>query len=177
MLVREIVGNEREMDLQGLEIDTLPLEWHELNKRIQRRVTSSGRDIALKFISEGVMLKHGDVLYLDPEGGYAIVVRVLECSAILLSPKSMLEMATLCYEIGNKHMPLFIDGEDILLPYETPMFKWLVDAGYTPQEVSRQLVNRLKSRSSDHHHTHEDTHHESLFTKVINFAARSSKEE
>ena len=177
MLIREIVGRERDIDLSGVEVDTLRLEWYELNKRIQRKVTSKGRDIALKFIAEGVMLSDGDILYHNPDEGFAIVVRVLETPAILLSPKSMLEMATLCYEIGNKHMPLFIDGDEILLPYEAPMFKWLVDAGYSPREVSRKLLNRLKSKSSDHHHAHEEPHHESLFTKVINFAARSSKEE
>ncbi len=176
MLVREVVGNERQMDLRGLEVDTLPLEWYELNKRIQRKVTSAGRDVALKFISEGVMLGDGDVLYHNADEGVAIVVRVVECETILLSPKSMLEMATLCYEIGNKHMPLFIDGDEILLPYEAPMFKWLIDAGYSPKEVSRKLTNRLKSKSSDHHHAHEESHHESLFTKVINFAARNSQE-
>ncbi len=177
MLVREVVGEERHLDLNGVEVDTLHLEWYELNKRIQRKVTTAGRDVALKFISEGVMLRDGDVLYHSSEEGVAIVVRVLETPAILLSPKSMLEMATLCYEIGNKHMPLFIDGDEILLPYEAPMFKWLVDAGYAPSEVSRKLTNRLKSKSSDHHHVHEEPHHESLFTKVINFAARNSKEE
>ncbi len=177
MLIREVVGNERQMNLQDLNIDLLLLEWYELNKRIQRKVTSSGRDVALKFISEGVMLKDGDVLYCDADEGYAIVVRVLECPTILLTPQSMLEMATLCYEIGNKHMPLFIEGDEILLPYEAPMFKWLEDAGYSPKEVSRKLTNRLKSKSSDHHHSHSEPHHESLFTKVINFASRNSNED
>lgn len=177
MLVKEVVGREQEIDLQGVEVDTLHLEWYELNKKIQRKVTTAGRDVAMKFTSEGVMLSDGDLLYYNAEEGIAIVVRVMETPAILLSPKSMLEMATVCYEIGNKHMPLFIDGDKILLPYEAPMFKWLEIAGYKPQEVSRKLLNRLKSKSSDHHHQNTEEHRESLFTKVINFAARNSQEE
>ncbi|MFR9672789.1 MAG: hypothetical protein SNI72_07780, partial [Rikenellaceae bacterium] len=118
----------------------------------------------------------GDILYLSSQEHLAIVVRVLECDVILLSPMNMLEMATICYEIGNKHMPLFIDGDEILLPYEAPMFKWLEASGYNPKESSRKLTNRLKSKASDHHHTEQEEHRESLFSKVINFAARNSQE-
>lgn len=175
MLIRKVVGRERDVELEGMELDTLNLEWYELNKRIQRKVTTAGRDVALKVTSEGVMLSDGDLLYYSQEESVAIVVRVIPTQAILLSPQNMLEMATVCYEIGNKHMPLFIDGNEILLPYETPMFKWLEIAGYEPQEVSRKLLNRLKSKSSDHHHSHDEEHHESLFTKVINFASKSSQ--
>ncbi|MFI3305331.1 MAG: urease accessory protein UreE [Rikenellaceae bacterium] len=177
MLIREITGNRSNTEMEGLEIDTLHLEWYELNKRVQRKVSSAGRDVALKFTSEGVMLGDGDILYLNREEGVAIVVVVDATQAILLSPQNMLEMATVCYEIGNKHMPLFIDGDEILLPYEAPMFKWLEAAGYAPQEVSRKLLNRLKSKSSDHHHSHHEEHHKSLFTKVINFASKASKDE
>lgn len=176
MLIREIIANESITEMEGLEIDTLYLEWYELNKRIQRKESTAGRDLALKFTSEGVMLNDGDILYLDKQEKVAIVVRVIETQAILLSPKNMLEMATVCYEIGNKHMPLFIDGDEILLPYETPMFKWLEDAGYAPKEVSRKLLNRLKSKAADHHSNNQE-HRESLFTKVINLAAKSSYNE
>ncbi len=175
MLIQNIVGRESDIDLQGVEIDTLKMEWYELSKRIQRVKTTSGRDVALKFISEGVLLRDGDVLYLDKAENFAIVVRVLETQTIVLSPKNMLEMATICYEIGNKHMPLFIDGDEILLPYEAPMFKWLVSAGYSPREEMRSLQNRLRSRVSDHHHAESEPHKESLFSRVINFASQVSE--
>ncbi|MFI3288534.1 MAG: urease accessory protein UreE [Rikenellaceae bacterium] len=175
MLVKEVVGRESEVDLSGVELDELILEWYELSKRIQRKVTKSGQDIAMKFTSEGVMLMDGDLLYFSAEEGVAVVVRVLPTSTIVLSPQNMLEMATICYEIGNKHMPLFMDGNEILLPYEAPMYQWLVAAGYSPREEYRKLTNRLKSKVSGHHHSHSEKHHESLFSKVINFAAKNSQ--
>ncbi|MFI3303950.1 MAG: urease accessory protein UreE [Rikenellaceae bacterium] len=174
MLIKEIIGRETELNLSGFTIDELHLEWYELNKRIQRKVTTQGRDISLKFTSEGVALRDGDILFFSEEEKGAIVVRVIGSETIVLSPQSMLEMATICYEIGNKHMPLFIENDEILLPYEAPMYKWLESAGYTPRRESRRLINRLKSKSSDHHHASEEPHKESLFTKVINFAAKNS---
>lgn len=175
MLIREIAGQQGSLDLAGYEIDTLEFEWYELNKRIQRKVSSAGRDVALKFMAEAVALKDGDVLFVDRDEKFAIVVTSLETDVIVISPSNMLEMATICYEIGNKHMPLFIEGDDILLPYEAPMFKWLCDTGYSPNKQSRKLLNRLKSKVSDHHHMEEEVHRESLFTKVINFAAKNSQ--
>ncbi len=174
MLVKEIVGRESQYDLNGFEIDTLVLEWYELNKRIQRKTTTSGREIALKFTFESVVLKEGDLLYYNVDEKVVIAVRVLNTTTIVISPANMLEMATICYEIGNKHMPLFIDNDDILLPYEAPMFKWLEAAGYAPKQQERKLQNRLKSNVSGHHHDTSEAHHESLFTKVINFAAKKS---
>ncbi len=172
MLIKEVIGREEEFDLRGIEIDTLNLEWYELNKRIQRKVTAAGRDVALKFTSERAALRDGDVLYYSQIEKGAIVVRVIETPVIVLEPKDMVEMATICYEIGNKHMPLFIEGGEILLPYETPMFKWLTAAGYNPKEESRRLLNRLRSKSGDHHHSVEDSHR-NIFTKVLNFASNN----
>ncbi len=174
MLVKNIVGNKAQYNLDGFEVDTLQLEWYELNKRIQRKQTSAGRDIALKFTAESIALKEGDVLYMSEEERVVIAVEVLPTLTIVISPSNMLEMATICYEIGNKHMPLFIDGEQILLPYEAPMFKWLESAGYAPVQEERKLLQRLKSNVSAHHHEMQEPHRESLFTKVINFAAKNS---
>ncbi len=170
MKITEIIRNQK---VTTQEIDYVELEWWELSKRIQRKRTLSGRDIAMKFMAESIAMKEGDILYMDDD--CAIVVKILPTLTIVLSPQTMHEMATICYEIGNKHMPLFIDGDDILLPYEAPMYKWLQSAGYTPKQEERLLENRLKSNAANHHHSHEEEHHESLFTKVINFAARNSE--
>ncbi len=173
MRIDKIEGSLSSFDIGEKEIDYVELEWYELNKRIQRKRTTAGRDVAMKFMSESIAMKCGDILYIDDS--YAIVVRVLTTPTIVLSPRSMHEMATICYEIGNKHMPLFIDGDDILLPYEAPMFKWLECAGYSPKQEERLLENRLRSNAANHHHSHEEHHHESLFEKVINFASRNSE--
>ncbi|MFI3283085.1 MAG: urease accessory protein UreE [Rikenellaceae bacterium] len=173
MRITEIIGSHSTLDLSGMEVDYVELEWWELSKRIQRKRTTAGRDVAMKFMAESIAMKGGDILYMDES--CAITVRVLKSPTIVLSPRTMHEMATVCYEIGNKHMPLFIDGDDILLPYEAPMFKWLQSAGYSPKSEDRVLENRLKSNAANHHHSHEESHRESIFEKVINFASRNSE--
>ncbi len=163
MIIDKIIGNVSQVDRE-MEVDYLEVEWHETGKRVFRKLTVAGREVACRFTAENFALKSGDVLSLVDN--VAIVVKVLPTEAIVLTPRSMVEMATLCYEIGNKHVPLFIDGEDILLPYEAPMFRWLQAAGFAPTEQSRVLDNRLRnivanhhsSSHSHHHHTHDDDH-------------------
>ncbi len=188
MLIDKIIGNSSEFDIAGYKLDYIQLEWYELNKRIQRKSTTSGVEVAMKFMGENIALKDGDILYCSAETKEAIVVEVLTTKAIVISPTTMQEMATVCYEIGNKHMPLFIDGDDIMLPYEAPMFKWMESAGYNPMEQQRKLCRRLKSNDSshshshshgDHHHSHGDGHHhhhhhDNIFSKVVNFATKKS---
>ncbi len=169
MTIKNIIANRSEVDIEDLNIDTLELEWWELNKRIYRKRTSSGLEIACKFTAEKVSLKDGDILYKDSQ--MAIVVSVLPTEVIVLSPQSMVEMATACYEIGNKHTPLYIDGEELLLPYEAPMFKWLETAGFNPAKQSRRLESRLRSNAAEHHHHHGGEGN--ILKKVIDFATHT----
>ncbi len=70
--------------------------------------------MALKFTKEGQQLQQNDILYEDND--LMIVVDILPCEAIVISPRNMAEMAKVCYEIGNKHLPLFLEEEQLLIP-------------------------------------------------------------
>ena len=106
MIIKEILGNKSNMDLANLEIDILELEWFETSKRIQSKSTNSGIQVSIKFLKEGQHLSHDDVLFKDNKK--AIIINIRECETIVVAPTSLLEMGTVCYEIGNKHAPIFI---------------------------------------------------------------------
>lgn len=175
MIIKEILGNESTLSLEGYAVDTLLLEWYEANKRILRKKTEGGTDVALKLLREGTRLRDGDVLL--KEEGRAVVVRICPAEAIVLTPMDMTEMGTVCYEIGNKHMPLFIQDNEVMMPYEAPMFRWLESAGYRPRVEMRRLSNLLKENVTPHSHFH--SHGEgggSLFSKIINLTTSVSKD-
>lgn len=167
MILQQIIGNTDTLPLDGKEIDPVEIEWFEATRRIQRKRTAAGTDIAIRFLREGQCLRHNDILYLDEHK--AIVVQVKPCEAIVVAPATLLEMGTLCYEIGNKHLPMFIQNDEILLPYEDPLFRWLQAGGYNPVKEVRQLLNILKSTVSPHSHNSS-----TLFTKILGMAARQS---
>lgn len=165
MIINQTLGN-----LSGnpatKNIDYLDLEWFETTKRIQRKKTRQGTDVAIKFLREGQRLREGDILFEDSEK--IIAVNVLETDAIVMSPASLLEIGTVCYEIGNKHIPLFIQNDQVLLPFEMPMFRWLEASGFKPKKQSVKLLNLLKSNVEPHGHGSLGS---SIFNKILKIAA------
>ena len=176
MIIKEILGNKSNMDLANLKIDFLELEWFETSKRIQSKTTTNGVQVSIKFLKEGQYLTQDDVLFRDDKK--AIIINIRECEAIVVAPASLLEMGTVCYEIGNKHAPIFIQNNQVLIPFEEPLFKWLSAGGYHPAKENRQLKNMLRSTHASHGHTHAHEHdnEQPLFTKIINLASKYSNE-
>lgn len=173
MIIKEILGNISSISLDGLELDPLELEWFETSKRIQSKLTCAGTEISIKFFKAGQRLSQGDILFKDTEK--AIVVHIKACEAIVITPVSMLEMGTVCYEIGNKHVPIFIQNDQIMIPFEEPLLRWLDASGYRPIKEMRQLKSMLKSTDASHGHAHAHDH-ETLFTKITNLASKYSHE-
>jgi urease accessory protein len=163
MLIKEKRGNLTHLPGDGRVIDRLPLEWYETNKRILHKQTGSGREVTLKFLTEAPNLQQDDVLYEDEN--CLIVVEILSCEAIVLKPASLYAMAYACYEIGNKHLPLFFDNDTLLIPFEAPLYRMLQAAGFEPQLQTRKLLHPLRTTVLPH--THPGDRKESLFAKIL----------
>lgn len=164
MIINEIAGSIKQFDTANRTIDFLEIEWYEATKRIQRKKTKSGQEIAIKFLKEGQRLKQDDVLYADDHT--LIVVDIIPCDAIVVKPNSLLEMGSVCYEIGNKHLPMFIQNDEVLLPFEEPIFKWLSASGYSTEKIFTRLTNIVNSTVQPHGHSESS----SLFFKIMNIA-------
>jgi urease accessory protein len=167
MIIEDIIGNVDTLPLGSRQTDLLQLQWYETTRRIQRRNTAGGREIALRLLKQGQRLQQGDIVYMDD--ATAVVVDILPCEAIVVTPASMPEMGTICYEIGNKHLPVFIQDNEVLIPMEEPLFRWLEAAGYAPVKATRKLVNMLRSNVTPHSHGNSSS---SLFSKIMNLASK-----
>lgn len=129
MLCEKILGNMKDAEFAGKTVDYVDIEWHEAFKRLHKKTTASGREIGIK-LGDDVLthgLRTGDVLYAS--GDYVVAVRIPACDAIVIDiDKGHEHMAAkVCYEIGNRHAPLF-SGDDTLqfiTPYNGPMYKML----------------------------------------------------
>ncbi|TDQ56794.1 urease accessory protein [Mesocricetibacter intestinalis] len=155
-VMQDILGNlealRRQGKIGGQHIDYVPLHWYESERNILRKTSSDGREIAFRLLKEGQRLQHQDVVFISPE--LVIAIDILPAETIVLAPQSMAEMARACYEIGNKHAPLFLEGNQVLLPYDKPMFDWLQAAGFTPNRAQRRLSFALRANSAQgHKHT------------------------
>lgn len=161
-IMQEILGNLDELKQAGKithqQIDFVPLQWYEADRNILRKTALSGREVAFRLLKEGQRLKHHDVVFISEN--LVIAIEILPSEAIVLSPKTLPDMARACYEIGNKHSPLFLEGDELLLTYDKPMFEWLQAAGFEPKKANRRLSQALRANSAQGHgHSHSHDHH------------------
>jgi len=160
MIIQKKIGNIGSIDILEKNIDKVQLEWFETNKRILHKKTNTGMDVSLRFLKENQQLTEGDILFEDETK--LIVVEIKSCDAIVIKPASMLEMASLCYEIGNKHLPLFYFADELLTAFEKPLYNLLLSSGYDVKQEQRKLLHPLKTTVSPH-----GSSSETLFSKIM----------
>lgn len=163
-IMQDILGNLDELKASGKishqTVDYVPLQWFESERNILRKASRAGREVAFRLLKEGQRLKHNDVVFISNE--LVIAIEIEPSDVIVLSPKTLPEMARACYEIGNKHSPLFLDGDEVTLPYDKPMFEWLQAAGFEPKQEQRRLSQALRANSAQGHggHSHHHGYHQ-----------------
>ena len=148
MLIQQKIGNLRDFDAHQRPVDWLDLEWYEMNKRILTRTTRGGTLLNLKFLGKNPQYTEGDVLFENELS--IIAIHILPCEVIVIKPRNVHEIASACYEIGNRHLPLFMDDTDFLVPFEVPLFKILSDSNYIVLKENRQLFKQLKTTVLPH---------------------------
>lgn len=171
MIITKKIGNLESFTVGNRAIDRLYLQWYETSKRILHKKTESGKNIVIRALNESQNLRNDDVLFADDQ--CLIAVEIVECEAIVLQPKNMHEMAVVCYEIGNKHLPLFFQDNKLLIPYEAPVFTMLKAAGFEPEFENKKLLNQVKTTVSPHAHSES---RESLFSKILKLNTPSAHE-
>lgn len=168
MLVKEKLGNINSFEIGDRLVDPLGIEWYEADKRILHKYSRSGEHVSIKFLQPVVNLKEGDILWLDDTR--IIAVEIKRCKAVILKPANIMEAANIAFEIGNKHLPLFYQKDELLIPYEEPLYKLLKASGYWMKIEDRKLNNALKTSVSPHAHSGNST---SLFSKILTLTTSS----
>lgn len=157
MIITKICGNLANTQLRAnLDLDYIELEWFELNKRIMRKTTRNNLELGINISENGFSFNDQDILFDD--GIKAIIVKVIPAKCIAISPASKSELAVVCYELGNRHAPLFIDENNpdcLLVPFDQPMLVLLKKILANVEVVDARLVKPLtaqKNISHEHHH-------------------------
>jgi urease accessory protein len=147
MLITEKIGNVNFFNINNRKVDYLMLEWHETNKMVFQKQTIAGVDMVIELNSENQSLAEGDIIYEDDFN--IIVIELNECDAIILRPKSMLEMGRICNEIGEKQQQVFYQSDEILIAFEASLFSSFSAAGYDISRGKRKLVTPLTKPKPD----------------------------
>ncbi|HMR85791.1 MAG TPA: urease accessory protein UreE [Niabella sp.] len=135
-------------DIENKRKDIFEIEWYETTKTIIRRTTKSGVEIAIRKNSRAP-LSDGDILWTDDNTYIELIIKPCEC--IVFKPQSLKEMGIICFEIGNKHIPIYIDDNNqVSVAYESPLYTLLERAGYQPRIEEKKLLRTHMLRVHGH---------------------------
>ncbi|MFB5663632.1 urease accessory protein UreE [Alteribacillus sp. HJP-4] len=129
----------------------LELEWEELNKRILRKNTDQGRDMAIS-LEDGIELSPGDVIFEDEETE-VVVTTVLE-DVFVLVPESIEEMGKAAFELGNRHTPCLIENGEIIVRFDKLLPDLFMEVGITFFKDQRRFHKPFKYKGQQHEHAH-----------------------
>ncbi|MBQ5570065.1 MAG: hypothetical protein IIT45_06420 [Treponema sp.] len=130
MIYTKILGKVDDEDFKNRPVDYIDFEWHETYSKLHRKISRSGRDVALS-LDDSILkigIKPGDVFGVDSDGS-VIAADVLETDilSVRFENPNFFSTAKVAYEIGNCHAPLFAgkDQNELITIFNEPMQKLL----------------------------------------------------
>lgn len=158
MLCEKIFGKLSDVDCTGKKVEYVDIEWHEAFKKIHCKITDQGREIGIRMddsiLSRGLF--QDDVIYLDDHLILAVNTPPCEIIEITLAPGHEKMASKICYEIGNRHAPLFWgENGSFLTIYNEPMFAMLSKihgAAAVKKTAKLDFDRRISASIHNHHH-------------------------
>ena len=158
MLVEKVIGNINDEQFKNSNIDYVDIEWHEAFKRIHKKNTDKGTEVGIRMddsiLSSG--LYQDDVIYADDEKLVVVNTPPCEVIRVTLIPGHEKMSAKVCYEIGNRHAPLFWGENDTFITiYNEPMLVMLEKIHGVKAEKEVMKLNfdkRISASIHNHHH-------------------------
>ena len=130
---------------------TLTLPWHKRNRSRQRVVLDNGEEAGL-FLERGTVLRGGDILGND-EGFAVEVVAATESLSIIVCDDA-LQLARLCYHLGNRHVDLQISAAAISYPHDHVLDEMIRGLGFSPQSCEVPFEPESGAYDDDGGHSH-----------------------
>ena len=161
MICEKLLGTLDTLDVSGKSMEYVDIEWDEAFKKIHRKVTDTGREVGIR-MDDSIRTRglfEGDVIYMDDDLVISVHTPPCEVIHITVSADHAFMIPKVCYEIGNRHAPLFY-GEDsytFLTPYNEPMLLMLSKLhGVSAEKIVQKLdfARRISSGSGHGHHHH-----------------------
>lgn len=159
MLCEKVFGKLEEVEVSGRKVEYVDIEWHEAFKKIHRKVTDQGTDVGIRMddsvLSRGLF--QDDVIYMDESVIVAVNTPPCEVIEITTTEGHGMMAAKACYEIGNRHAPLFWGEtyDTFITIYDEPMMVMLKKIhGITVEKKVAKLNfdRRISAAIHNHHH-------------------------
>lgn len=127
-----IQGNLSHFKTCGREIDYVQIEWFDTDKHVLQLSTQAGRNIGIRK-PEGSALHDGDVIYNDNQLIVAVQIKPSQVLRVRLHDAA--QAARIGYELGNRHLPVFITQDLLEIPFDESTEEYLLQLGFSPKRV------------------------------------------
>ncbi len=142
-------------DIQAVEFVELSFDQREKSRL--RSTMASGEEIGIQ-LRIGTVLSHGDKLALSD--GRIVEVIAADESLHEVRAKSAAKLMAIAYHIGNRHVPLQVEGEYLLMLPDHVLRAMSEGLGGTVVEVRRGFQPESGAYGHSHvHHSHDDQGH------------------
>lgn len=156
MLVTSVIGNIHDDPVDaGSHLEHVTLGSDRLVKRIQRVTTDRGRELGIRLPPGSPDLRDGDILARSAES--TVVVRVEPTDVLVISARSILEMAVVAHSLGNRHLQAQFFGTDteygaevMVVPFDHTVVAYLQSVGVPFERQQRVLA--VPFRHGEHTH-------------------------
>ncbi|MDC3415892.1 urease accessory protein UreE [Aquibacillus salsiterrae] len=147
MLTKQVIGNIDNDENIHANREWIELDWEELNKRILRKKTNKGTDIAIS-LEEQEPLKVGDIIYQDES--MQVVIRTKKEKVYIIYPVSNTQMGKMAFELGNRHTQCLISSDEIIVRYDETLVRLFEEVGVKYEETERRFKQPFKYRGHKH---------------------------
>lgn len=100
-------------------IDILHIDWYEVSKTVLSRQTEGGRLVRL-YRAGAPRLENGEIIYSSPK--FNIQIQIKPCTCIILKTDDLNTIAHFCFDVGNRHLPLFWFEDEVVLAYDGRLY-------------------------------------------------------
>ena len=126
LVVEHLPGPVAAEDLRGKEADRLLLTWDQRRWARGRFSTSKGREIALA-LPTGTRLEPGHMVCVEAD--WYLTVEAVPEPVLAIYPRNREEAIRMAFEIGNRHLPLELEADILMVPDDAAMVRMLDRTG------------------------------------------------
>jgi urease accessory protein len=147
LIIDHLSSCSNQEELRGKLEDRLVLTWEQRRWMRGRFTTEHGRKIGVA-LPTGTTLPPGMVLYVG-EGWYLKIEAAAE-SVLEIVPSDYSEAVKIAFEIGNRHFPLALEENKILVPDDKVMIRLMERLG-APWNRRQAIFNPIGNTQTHQH--------------------------
>ncbi|MGH9679560.1 MAG: urease accessory protein UreE, partial [Candidatus Acidiferrales bacterium] len=126
LIIDRLLSSVNESDLKAKEEDKLVLAWEERRWARGRFTTAKGRKVGVA-LPTGSTLTPGAILWIGAD--WYLRIEAAPESVLMITPSGYEQAVRIAFEVGNRHYPLALRGDQLLVPDDKAMVRLMERLG------------------------------------------------